>query len=81
MKSPIARIRGELGLSQSDLARLAGEHTSSNQMESGLRKPSQRLLKILEELGYDPLKVKYEQQAFVETRRAMELQQLKARVA
>lgn len=70
MDSPIREIREQLGLSQDNLALVAGEWPATlSQIERGTRKPTKRLLKTLAELGFDVAKIQRKHAEFIERRR------------
>ncbi|MFQ6044525.1 MAG: helix-turn-helix domain-containing protein [Candidatus Poribacteria bacterium] len=70
MVSQIRKIREELGLSQDNLALVAGEWPATlSQIERGTRKPTKRLLKTLAELCFDVAKIQRKHAEFIERKR------------
>ena len=79
MDNPIREIRGKLGLSQDDLALVAGEWSPTiSQVERGARKPTKRLLNALNKLGFDTEKVLAKHTEFVKQKRSEMFQELQA---
>lgn len=77
MISPIRNIREQLGLSQDNLALIAGEWPATlSQVERGARKPTKRLLKTLAELGFDVTEVQKNHVEFVKRKRERIFQEL-----
>lgn len=79
MTHPIKQIRRNLGLTQEDLARLAGLSSLwLAQVERGAtRSFPRKLAEVLRELGYDAEQVRRESEVYVQGCRQAEMRKLK----
>ena len=80
MLNPLTKVRAALGLSQSELARLAGLSASAiSQAEGGTLGLPNALVEALSHLGYQPDALRREQQQFRRMLAAATLQWLRSR--